>query len=124
MFTIHYTKNGQTHYLHGHYADDVFKSIENEHLEKADIISIEGPRTGQEISMEKLQSLAEGRCALPGQAVKTPRFMGVIISKTFMSETEARDAGFTDESGFESKFINILGRLMPNGRPTFAAAMR
>lgn len=123
MFRLEYKDGENVKTAQNLYAENIMNVIKKEHLPEADIISITGPGKNS-ISLEKLRRLAEGRQAVPGQAIKTPRFLSVLITRTYMSEDEARKDGFTDESGCKSPYINILGKLLPNGRPMFAAAMR
>ena len=124
MFMMRYTKNGKETTVNAHYAKDILAVIEQEGLTDNQIHSVTGPQHNQEIELDKLRQVAEGRIAIPGQVITTPWFMAVRIARTSMSENEARDAGFTDESGCTSKYFNVLGKLVPNSRPVFAAALR
>lgn len=124
MFKTTYIQNGQIQEVQSTGPKKLANILEHNEIKPENIIKITGPRKGQNISYQTLLRVASGQQVLPGQAIKTPRFMRVIISHMFWSESEANAAGYVDNSGYESENISIFGKILPNGRPIFAAALK
>lgn len=124
MFRMTYKQNGQIQEVQSANPKKLANILGHNEIKPEDIIKITGPRKSQNISHQTLLRIASGQQVLPGQTIKTPRFMRVIISHMFWSESEANAAGYVDNSGYESENISIFGKILPNGRPIFAAALK
>ena len=57
-----------------------------------------------------------------GDRVYTPRFCTVTVKEVFETESEARDAGYTEPTYYEKDGYKVLGKTLDQYHMIFAAA--
>ena len=126
MFFICWEKNGCRGWEKCRKATDIADVFDRNNLVQGvdTVYCLSGGYNGYPMSYQQVLKAVAGELPIKGAFVHTPRVLSVMVSEVFPAREDARAAGFTEPTHYESDYFDILGKSLGLNRMVFAAAMK